>query len=77
MHSGVRPVTSYRARRYRNAALSLRRIIQTAQIGSQGIRGAPDTTTPFIENVRGDHDRLDVLVAEELLHRPDVRARFQ
>jgi len=29
MHSGARPVTSCWARRYRNAALSLRRIIQT------------------------------------------------
>ena len=62
--TGVRPVTPCR-----NAALSLRRIIQTAQIGSQIIHGIADSVAPFVENVRVDHGRFDVL--------PDVMARFQ
>jgi hypothetical protein len=39
---------------------------------SEDIHGAPHSPPPFVEHVRVDHRGLDVLVAEELLDRPDV-----
>lgn len=43
--------------------------MQTAQIGSQIIHGTVDSVKLFVENVRVDHGRLDIL--------SDVMARFQ
>ncbi len=41
------------------------------------IRGASDRTRAPVEDMRVDHGRTDVVVAQELLDRPDVMAIVQ
>lgn len=43
----------------------------------QRVRRAPHPETPAIQHVRVNHRCPDIGVPQELLNRPDVRARFQ
>ena len=46
-------------------------------LSEQPIQRACDTEPILVQNVRVDHSRPDVLVAEQLLYRTDVGALFQ